>query len=139
MQNCLFRKGTGLLCCLCLGVKYTWPQRIIEITLIKFNVRTIIYSWYLFLGRLTFNGIKSGEFIMTLTDRIELNPRVCNGRPVIKGTRIPVSVILEQIAEGESWDTLLVGYPELKKEDIQAALLYAKTSLDHTEIRAAYA
>jgi len=80
-----------------------------------------------------------GEFIMTLTDRIELNPRVCNGRPVIKGTRIPVSVILEQIAEGESWDTLLAGYPELKKEDIQAALLYAKTSLDHTEIRAAYA
>lgn len=57
---------------------------------------------------------------MTLTDRIELNPRVCNGRPVIKGTRVPVSVILEQIAEGESWDTLLTGYPELKKEDIQA-------------------
>jgi hypothetical protein len=42
---------------------------------------------------------------------------------VIKGTRIPVSVILEQIAAGESWDVLLVGYPELKKEDIQASLL----------------
>ncbi|MBC8391037.1 MAG: DUF433 domain-containing protein [Deltaproteobacteria bacterium] len=49
-------------------------------------------------------------------DRIEINPRVCNGRPVIKGTRIPVSVILEQIAEGESWDTLLAGHSELKKE-----------------------
>ena len=69
-------------------------------------------------------------------DRIELNPRVCNGRPVIKGTRIPVSVILDQIAEGESWDTLLVGYLELEKEDIQAALIYARTSLDHTEVRA---
>ncbi len=55
---------------------------------------------------------------MILMDRIELNPRVCNGRPVIKGTRIPVSVILEQIAEGESWDALLAGYPELKKEEI---------------------
>ena len=76
---------------------------------------------------------------MTLIDRIELNPRVCNGRPVIKGTRIPVSVILDQIAEGESWDTLLADYPELKKEDIQAALIYARTSLDHTEVRAAYA
>jgi len=76
---------------------------------------------------------------MTLTDRIELNPRVCNGKPVIKGTRIPVTVILDQIAEGESWDTLLAGYPGLKKEDIQAALLYAKGSLDHTEIRAAHA
>ena len=76
---------------------------------------------------------------MILLDRVELNPRVCNGRPVIKGTRIPVSVILEQIAEGESWDTLLAGYPELKKEDIQAALLYAKASLDHTEHREVYA
>jgi len=68
-------------------------------------------------------------------DRIELNPRVCDGRPVIKGTRIPVSVILEQIAAGESWKSLLHGYPELGKKDIQAALLYAKASLDHTEIR----
>jgi uncharacterized protein (DUF433 family) len=76
---------------------------------------------------------------MILMDRIELNPRVCNGRPVIKGTRIPVSVILEQMAEDESWDILLAGYLELKKEDIQAALLYAGASLDHTELRAAYA
>jgi uncharacterized protein (DUF433 family) len=73
---------------------------------------------------------------MTPFDRIELNPRICNGKPVIKGTRIPVSVILEQIAEGESWNTLLAGYPELKKEDIQAALLYARASLDHTEVKA---
>jgi len=70
------------------------------------------------------------------TDRIEIDPRVCGGKPVIKGTRIPVSVILGQIAEGESWDALLRGYPELRKEDIQAALLYATASLDHMEIRA---
>jgi uncharacterized protein (DUF433 family) len=50
---------------------------------------------------------------MVLMDRIELNLRVCNGMPVIKGTRIPVSVILEQVAEGESRDALLAGYPEL--------------------------
>ena len=67
--------------------------------------------------------------------RIELNPKVCNGKPVIKGTRIPVSVILEQIAEGISWDTLLENYPELEKEDIKAALHYAMSSLDHTEVR----
>ena len=73
---------------------------------------------------------------MTTFDRIELNPRICNGKPVIKGTRIPVSVILEQIAEGESWDTLLAGYPELKKKDIQAALLYARAFIDHTEVKA---
>ena len=72
-------------------------------------------------------------------DRIELNPKVCNGKPVIKGTRIPVSVILEQIADGETWDALLTNYPELKKKDIRAALLYARASLDHTEIRAVHA
>ena len=76
---------------------------------------------------------------MTLMDHIELNPRVCNGMPVIKGTRIPISVIIEQIAEGESWDSILLGYPEIRKEDIQAALLYARASLDHTEIRASNA
>ena len=59
---------------------------------------------------------------MIIMDRIELNPKVCNGKPVIKGTRITVSVILEQIAEGESWDTVLAGYPELKKEDIRGNL-----------------
>ncbi|MCP5003009.1 MAG: DUF433 domain-containing protein [Planctomycetes bacterium] len=73
---------------------------------------------------------------MTTIDRIELNPRICNGKPVIKGTRIPVSVILDHIAEGESWDTLLAGFPELKKEDIQAALIYARAFIDHTEVKA---
>ena len=76
---------------------------------------------------------------MNIIDRIELDPKVCNGKPVIKGTRIPVSVILEEIAEGHPWDELLNGYPELRKEDIQAALLYAKSSIDHTEFREAYA
>lgn len=71
-----------------------------------------------------------------LSERIELNPRVCNGKPVIRGTRIPVSVILEQIAEGESWDAILQGYPELTREDIHAALRYARAFLEHAEIEA---
>jgi uncharacterized protein (DUF433 family) len=73
---------------------------------------------------------------MANLDRIELNPRVCNGKPVIKGTRIPVSLILEQIAESESWQEVLNTYPELQKEDIQAALHYARASLEHTEVKA---
>jgi len=71
-----------------------------------------------------------------LLERIELDPRVCNGKPVIKGTRIPVTVILDQLAEGEPWDKILEGYPELIREDIHAALYYAKVSLDHTEMKA---
>jgi uncharacterized protein (DUF433 family) len=73
---------------------------------------------------------------LNFLDRIEINPRVCNGRPVVKGTRIPISVILEQIAEGESWETILAGYPELKREDLQAVLFYARESIDHSEVRA---
>jgi len=41
---------------------------------------------------------------MTIMERIELNPKVCNGKPVIKGTRIPISVILEQIYRAENTD-----------------------------------
>lgn len=61
-----------------------------------------------------------------MSQRVEINPRVCGGSPVIKGTRIPVAVILEQLEADESWDSILKGYPELKRADIQAALEYAR-------------
>lgn len=64
-----------------------------------------------------------------MNERIEINPRVCAGRPVIKGTRIPVEVILGQLAEARSWEDLMAGYPELVREDIQAALRFAERSL----------
>jgi len=69
-----------------------------------------------------------------MNDRVEFNPRVCGGRPVIKGTRIPVEVILGQLAEDESWDALLKGYPELVRADIQAALRFAAASVVNAEI-----
>ena len=49
---------------------------------------------------------------------------------------IRVPLILEQIAESESWQEVLNTYPELHKEDIQAALHYARASLEHTEVKA---
>jgi uncharacterized protein (DUF433 family) len=73
---------------------------------------------------------------MKVLERVEIDPRVCNGRPVIKGTRIPVTIILERIGEGESWESILRSYPELTKEDIQAAIYYARSSLDHSEFEA---
>jgi uncharacterized protein (DUF433 family) len=69
-----------------------------------------------------------------MNDRIDFNPRVCGGRPVIKGTRIPVEVLLGQLAEGESWDALLKGYPELTRSDIQAATRFAEASVANSEI-----
>ena len=50
-----------------------------------------------------------------------------------------MAVILEQLAEGESWEKILSNYPELTKQDIQAALLYAKSSLEHIELEEVYA
>jgi len=73
---------------------------------------------------------------MELIERIELDTKVCNGKPVIKGTRIPLTVILEQLAEGKTWDSILSGYPELTRDDIHAALHYARASIDHTDLKA---
>ena len=73
---------------------------------------------------------------MILLERIEIDPKVCNGKPVINGTRIPVSVILEFVAENEPWEKILAEYPELTREDIHAAIRYARESLDHIEVKA---
>ncbi len=72
-------------------------------------------------------------------ERIEWDPRVCNGKPVIKGTRIPLGVILEQIALGVSWEQLLRDYPELTREDIQATLFFARANIEHADIREVHA
>lgn len=69
-----------------------------------------------------------------MLDRIELDPRVCNGTAVIRGTRIPVAVILDHLAAEEPWEAVLAGFPELSREDIAAALVYARQLVERTEI-----
>ncbi|MBU4491203.1 MAG: DUF433 domain-containing protein [Euryarchaeota archaeon] len=56
---------------------------------------------------------------------IETKPEVMLGKPVIKGTRIPVDLIVRKLGEGASFEDLLDGYPNLSREAIQAALIYA--------------
>jgi uncharacterized protein (DUF433 family) len=63
-----------------------------------------------------------------LARHISIDPKVCSGRPVIRGTRIWVALILENLAEGVSEDELLRAYPQLTREGIQAALAYASES-----------
>ena len=70
---------------------------------------------------------------MTVTDRIEINPKVMLGKPVIRGTRIPIELILRKLSEGASKDDLLDAYPRLSREDIQAAIGYAADTLAHEE------
>ena len=61
----------------------------------------------------------------TYLERIQTKPDVMLGKPVIKGTRIPVELIIRKLGEGASFEELLDAYPNLEKEDIQAALIYA--------------
>ncbi len=70
---------------------------------------------------------------MTRTDRFEINPKVMLGKPVIRGTRITVELILRKLSEGASEANLMEGYPRLTGEDIQAALRYAADMLAHEE------
>ena len=60
-----------------------------------------------------------------LLDRIELNSEVMLGKPVIKGTRLPVEIILEKLAFGATEEEILKDYPFLSRDDIKAALYYA--------------
>lgn len=69
-----------------------------------------------------------------LLDRIEINPRVMAGKPVIKGTRIPVELVLRMLSQGISAEEILEEYPHLSKEDIQAALAYAAEALAMEEV-----
>jgi len=57
--------------------------------------------------------------------RITFDPNIMGGRACIRGMRIPVSVIVGQIAHGASFDEIRQGYPDLEKEDIQQAVEYA--------------
>jgi uncharacterized protein (DUF433 family) len=71
---------------------------------------------------------------MTIADKIETNPKVMMGKPVIRGTRIPVELILRKLSEGATEKHLLDAYPRLKGADIQAAMAYAAESVAHEEI-----
>lgn len=71
---------------------------------------------------------------MAAHDRIEINPKIMLGKPVIRGTRIPVELIVRKLAEGADEKALLQAYPRLAAADIQAALLYAADSLAHEEV-----
>ncbi len=69
-----------------------------------------------------------------MSDRVEINPAVMLGKPVIRGTRIPVELIIRKLGEGATQDDLLDAYPRLTRGDIQAALLYAADALSHETI-----
>ncbi len=69
-----------------------------------------------------------------MSDRVEINLAVMLGKPVIRGTRIPVEIILRKLSEGATEGDLLDAYPRLAMDDIRAALAYAADSLAHETV-----
>jgi uncharacterized protein (DUF433 family) len=67
-------------------------------------------------------------------NRIEVNPAICSGKPVIRGTRIMVSNILGMVAGGYAVDRILTAYPDLSREDVSAALEYAAKVVDEEQV-----
>jgi uncharacterized protein (DUF433 family) len=72
-----------------------------------------------------------------LLRRIVVDPKTMLGKPVIRGTRLTVEMIVEKIAYGATIEDLKSEYPFLKEEDVRAALLYAARRLAHEEVFAA--
>jgi uncharacterized protein (DUF433 family) len=69
-----------------------------------------------------------------MTERIEINPEVMHGKPVIRGTRVPVELLLRKLAEGATISDLLDAYPRLSAADILAALDYAADTIAHETV-----
>jgi len=69
-----------------------------------------------------------------LGQRIDLDPNVLAGKPVIRGTRIPIELIVRLLGQGTTEGEILSEYPRLQPEDIRAALMYAAEVLAHEEV-----
>ena len=63
-----------------------------------------------------------------MLERISIDPKVCFGRPVIKGTRIWVSLILDFLADGDSIETILQEYPQITRQDVLACIAFGAES-----------
>lgn len=71
---------------------------------------------------------------MDYRERITSDPKVMLGKPIIKGTRITVELILKKMAEGSSKDEILLMYPHIKKEDLNAVFDYASEVIANEDV-----
>jgi uncharacterized protein (DUF433 family) len=69
-----------------------------------------------------------------VTDRIEIDPSVMLGKPVVKNTRIPVELVLRKLAQGATIADLIDAYPKLVEADVRACLAYAADAVAHEEM-----
>ena len=69
-----------------------------------------------------------------LLKRITANPDILDGKPIIRGMRISVELILSLVAQGETWEAILEDYPDLERDDIRACLAYAHAVIAHDSL-----
>jgi len=67
-------------------------------------------------------------------NRIDVNPAICGGKPVIRGTRIMIRNILGMVAGGYTTERILTAYPDLTREDVNSALEYAANVVDEEQV-----
>lgn len=72
-----------------------------------------------------------------MSARIIIDPEVCGGRPIVAGTRMRVSDVLDALASPASVDELLVDFPYLARKDVNACLAYGARAVDHAVVQAA--
>ena len=72
-----------------------------------------------------------------MSERVVIDPEVCGGRPIVAGTRMRVSDVLDALASPASVEELLADFPYLTHEDISACLAYGARAVDHTVVQAA--
>jgi len=70
----------------------------------------------------------------SILGRITVNPAIFGGKPIIRGLRVSVEMILDLLSQGVTREELLADYPDLEPEDLQACLAYAKTVIANEEI-----
>ena len=69
-----------------------------------------------------------------LLQRIEINPRIFNGKPILRGRRLAVEHVLGMLAAGDTIDVMLEGYPWLEREDVLACIAYAHRIVEHERV-----
>jgi|ERR1043165_1216953 uncharacterized protein (DUF433 family) len=81
------------------------------------------------------SGVLSSDMIdEKLLGRITANPEIFGGKPIIRGMRISVEMILSLLAQGETQETILTDYPDLEPDDLRACLAYAHAAISHDKL-----
>jgi uncharacterized protein (DUF433 family) len=94
----------------------------------------LYFSWYRAIALVCYNSWYMEEDQQIYQQRIIADPRILAGKPVVKGTRIGVDLVLEELAHNPDINELLAAHPDLTRDDVQACLSYAKDLVTGEEV-----